>query len=201
MFVLGFLVLLITIDSFLNDKFLTSYIFNVMFHTSLVIASVYNICSNVTLIQAIREYLFFDLIKMFFSNQLFNNKLFVIHHVFFGMFCYYWQHNDYFLQHTDVLCLFEVSSIFLNLKFFVRHYYFRRNLWLDFLFASSFVYFRIFYGIPKLISIVADYPGKWEYFDIFIIFSASLTFVVLHIIWSKKVVENFTSTLKNLLYN
>jgi len=193
---LGFVLVLAAINHVVKDEIASSYGFNVVFHSMLVLGSIYGVPGSV-LVYTIREYLIFDLIKMFFTKSLSNWSI-VLHHVAFSLFCIYMEQNTHLLKHAQLLCFFEISSIWLNLRNFLNHYYFKRYLFIDILFVITFVYFRIFYGVPKLYTIFQacsekNGPLTQEYT---ILLSTFAIFIFLHVMWTYQIFKMISYKLK-----
>ena len=193
---LGFVLLLVAINHVVKDEIVSSYGFNVIIHIMLVLGSIYEVPGEM-LIYTIREYLIFDLIKMFFTKSI-SKWSFVLHHVVFSVFCIYMEQNTHLLKYAQLLCLFEISSIWLNLRDFIKYYFFRRYLLLDILFVITFVYFRIFYGIPKLYNIFIECTEKNSSLtqECLILLSTFSVFLFLHAIWTYQIFKMISYKLK-----
>jgi hypothetical protein len=176
------------------------YVVNIINHTGLVIASTlwlsifdvnesvysYNLWSE-TLSTWLVNYIFYDLIKLFILSEKRFNTSFLIHHVATMAFFSYL--NRYTLLHCfiPILTMFELSSIPLNVTFWLKHNHPEVNHLITLskaIFAFTFVTVRLLWGgsmclwcLNKLHEEVVD-PDHFSF-----VFTFAMLFLTLHAYW------------------
>lgn len=139
------------------------------------------------------DYLLYDLIKyvVFLKFRGLTNDMFFHHVGGFALFLYI-RHNFLIHHVMPYLFLYEVSSIPLNLRYYLKKHSPNSNLLLpvELAFLGSFVYFRWYLSFQKLYrSIVKLYYEQQHWFDFQFLFINFVVFAILNGIWTFKMVQ------------
>lgn len=216
------LVILLLIDLILaniyqGDMVLSSYVTNIISHTILSFMSilVFFVISDLEPIDIDRVgayevfcgrwlvwYLVMDVAKMFLGISKYDN-VYAVHHVFaivlvesiirFEMLHYY----------LPVICIFEISSIPLNIRYALRHVGTERAslIYTEFVFFILFVTVRLWFGFKKAfeaISMLIELENdKWVFIGIVV--TTVAIFALLHVVWTVGILRRLLITMS--LYN
>lgn len=210
------LVCLLTLDLILThfyrgDMVLASYITNAINHTLLSTFSfvVYLRDTQNTELELlcgewIKWYFVLDLGRMFVGIIKFQS-VFVVHHLVGIVLVVLIEHSEMLHKYTPVICLFEISSVPLNVRYALLHIgedkFSRRVIYSEVAFLLSFVFVRWGFGFNKaydaLIELHAIEDG--DRLQTIVIYTTTLVlllFLLLHIHWTFGIIKRAVKYIK-----
>lgn len=203
---------LVSAHIYANDMVLASYVTNIVSHTILSTMSLavlftpisdmtphdYDMIGEFEVVcgEWLKWYLVIDLFKMLTGVLLRYDSMYVLHHVFAitlveliirtGMLHYY----------LPVICIFEISSIPLNIRYALLHVNGDRVhvLYTEIAFVVSFFVFRLLYGFSKAkeaIDILLEIDNKTteEWFVTVVVMVIVGVFIAMHAVWTVGIVQ------------
>lgn len=130
-------------------------------------------------------YFIYDLIVMHFFTGI-NSLVYIVHHVIAIMLIKALSMSGFYHYYLPIICMFEISSIPLNIRYLLRRNFVPKNSWkmitTKALFIITFIYVRIIFGGQHVYDIAVQLGIVNNWFDGFIIICI-IIFSIMHIVW------------------
>lgn len=205
---LVFILIINTVLSYIyKDLRLTSYMTNIISHTflSLLSMAVYMTSSlKHTDIDKVGRlqifcgewlfwYLAYDMVKMFLKVTPDNDKIYYIHHIAAMTLVSILIHGQFLQHYLPVICMFEVSSVPLNVRYLLRYRgvdsVSNEIMYTELVFFITFFLFRWVFGFNKALEAVLMVNGMEHESATTIAMTVAvnavvLTFFIMHVVWT-----------------
>lgn len=141
----------------------------------------------------LKQYLIYDILMMMYTKS--DRLDFYVHHCVSILFMTQVIENTFLQYYVPIFIMFEISSIPLNVRYFLLELNVpRENKWLklsELLFSITFIFFRYFVGVYYILDAVYELEKQREIYsfgNFFVPYYVLTFFIVLHVYWLKKLV-------------